>query len=374
MSSPSVTVLMAVYNNGPFLQEAIASVLAQTLPDLELLVVDDGSTDGGWETITAAAASDRRVVARRRPVNGGASRALNEAITLARGRFITRQDADDVSLPTRLLEQVAFLEASPDVAGVGTQAALIDEAGTRLTETSFPLDGDEIARVLPESMCFVGPTVMARRSTWQAAGLWFDDELSGSEDYDLCLRLSEHGRLANIPSPLYLYRQHAGSVSHRRRHQQLARKAQALENAIRRRHRGEPPAAGLVAVARDYLRAGVVARLAGDRDAARAWLERAVSRHPGIHADEPLVEAVVRRYLGMVAEDERQRTLDDLFANVLPPTRGMRRVGRRLRGEMGRSPAPGAAGALWTAVRRNPGQLLDRQAMTRLVRRALGRQ
>jgi glycosyltransferase involved in cell wall biosynthesis len=380
MSCPAVTVLMAVYNTEAYLQEAIDSVLTQTLSDLELLIVDDGSKDRSWSIISAAAARDDRIVARRCPSNRGASRALNEGLGMARGAYITRQDADDVSLPTRLAEQVAFLQSEPGAGAVGTQAILVDSDGKRLSETSFPTTNAEIQASLIEAMSFVGPTVMARRTAFAQAGLWFDDALSGTEDYDLCLRLSEVAAIGNIGRPLYIYRQHGASVSHRQRHQQLARKAMAVENAVRRRHGADGPAASWIAVARDYLRAAIVAHMVHETAASHMWVDKALGFYPGIFADGVLVEPMLRRYLKAVPEDGRVSFAETLFAEVLPQTRSLRSLHRRLLAELHMSALlaehaePGdVSNHLWPAIRSNPACLFKRQVLALLVKSAVGR-
>jgi glycosyltransferase involved in cell wall biosynthesis len=380
MSRPLVTVLMAVHNTDAYLLEAIDSVLAQTLQDLELVIVDDGSSDGSWSIIEAATARDRRVVARRRLSSGGASRALNDGLAICGGEYITRQDGDDVSLPQRLAEQVAFLEREPKSAAVGTQAILIDETGKRLSETRFPTADDRIQATLVESMCFVGPTVMARRTAFERAGLWFDDALSGTEDYDQCLRLAEVGTLGNLASSLYLYRQHAASVSHRQRHQQLSRKAQAVERAVRRRYGAEAPAEAWIDVARDYLRAAVVAQATEEAEASRRWVDKATSFYPRIFDDTALVERVIRRYLPSVPADARVRFAETLFDATLPVTRDLRALRRQLVAELqlsalvtrGGQP-DGVSGHLWPAIRSNPTWLLKREVLGLLMRSAMGR-
>jgi glycosyltransferase involved in cell wall biosynthesis len=379
MSHPAVTVLMAVHNTDAYLQDAIESVRAQSLANLELVIVDDGSTDDSWPIISAAAARDHRIGARRRATAGGASRALNEGLAVATAQYITRQDGDDVSLPTRLEEQVAFLEGEPTAGAVGTQATLIDRQGKRLSETSFPINDHDIQSMLIESMCFVGPTVMARRSAFARAGLWFDDELSGTEDYDFVLRLSEVARLHNLDRPLYLYRQHGASVSHRQRPQQLARKAMAVERAVRRRHGENPPLGAWKDVARDYLRAAVVAH-ASDVGASRSWIETAAGFYPGLADDSGFVEQVIRRHLKVIDAGDRPRAADALFADVLPRSKSLSRLRKQLVAEfhllalVEPDAGPDAVSHhLWPAVRSNPVWLLKRDVLAAVMKNAMGR-
>lgn len=118
MSSPSVSVIMAVYNAMPYLQEAVESVLSQTLADIELIIVDDMSTDGSWDYIEKI--EDSRVIAVRMPENSGPGLSRNRALGLAKGQYIATMDADDISLPERLAIQKRYLDEHPEVMVVAT--------------------------------------------------------------------------------------------------------------------------------------------------------------------------------------------------------------------------------------------------------------
>src|SRR5215467_6992847 len=120
----SISVLLPVFNGGPYLQEAIESVLAQSYRNFELIIIDDGSTDDSWHTIHKV--QDPRVRAFRQ-ANRGLPSALNWAIQLAEGAYIARQDADDVSLPERLETQIEFLETHRGCGIVGTWAEIRSE-------------------------------------------------------------------------------------------------------------------------------------------------------------------------------------------------------------------------------------------------------
>jgi glycosyltransferase involved in cell wall biosynthesis len=366
---PRVSVLMTVFNTEAYLRASIDSVLSQTLEDFELIIVDDCSSDGSWPMVTAAAARDRRIVAIRRDRQGGASAALNSGLLHASGTYLTRQDSDDLSTPTRLAEQVAFLERHPEVGAAGTAVLLVDAAGNQLGTSAFPETDREIQPALLDYMCFCGPTVMMRRTAFEAAGLSFDESLSGSEDYDLCLRLGEVGSLANVPLPLYVYRQHASSVSHAKRSQQLVRKAQALEKALHRRFGSAPPSAGIGYVARDYLRAAVIGHAMRESRGTRDLVERAVSLEPGLLLNAPLVEKIVRKYTPSGPVGAALTFTESLFKDVFPPTRSLNRLKRRLIAELHMrevfaASQGGDASAirahLWPAIRSNPSWLTNR--------------
>lgn len=320
MKPPLVSVLMTVLDSLPFVGEAIASILDQTFEEFELIIVDDGSHDGTWDEVVAWLARDARVVARRNPETKGTSRALNQALALARGEFITRQDGDDRSVPERLALQVGFLRVHPEVGALATAVVMMDGKGNSLGVWKSPERNDEIQQLLLDRMCLCGPTLMIRRQALQRAGFRFDEELSYSEDYDLCLRLAEVTELASLGEPLYMYRQHAGSVSRGKRPLQMLRKAIGLERALRRRFAQHPPELLARMLARDYFRAAVLAFASGDRAAAMDCRARALHWDPAFFDRGDLVGEVVERYVPRSDADSALRFVERLFAEFLPPS------------------------------------------------------
>ncbi len=208
---PAVSVVMPVFNARPYLGEAMASILAQTWTDLELIVADDGSTDGSARLAMQVAARDARVRVLLLPHRGVET--MNVAVAAARGELIARMDADDISEPTRLAEQVAFLATHPEVAAVGTWLTRTDPYGSPAGDQCPPPEHEAIDAALlrGEGSPIVQGTTMYRRSSLQHAGGWRGD-FGWVEDLDLFLRLAEVGRLANIPRKLYRYRRHPQSV------------------------------------------------------------------------------------------------------------------------------------------------------------------
>ena len=138
MPNQLLTVLMSVYNGSRFLREAIESILNQTFYDFEFIIINDGSTDRTAEIL--ATYQDKRIRIVRNSDNIGLTKSLNEGLKLARGKYIARQDADDISLPKRLERQISYLEAQPDIALLGTWANSIDERGKILWEMRPPSD------------------------------------------------------------------------------------------------------------------------------------------------------------------------------------------------------------------------------------------
>ena len=129
LTSPRVSVVMSVYNGERYLAEAIDSILGQSMSDLEFIVIDDGSTDGTPRILEKYTARDERVWVVRNERNLGLTRSLNRCLSLARGEYFARQDADDISLPERLALQVQLLDANPHVGAIGTGSrGLIERA------------------------------------------------------------------------------------------------------------------------------------------------------------------------------------------------------------------------------------------------------
>lgn len=318
VTAPVVTVLMSVLNAAAYLDEAITSIREQTWRDFELVVIDDGSEDDTWRIILAHAAQDSRVVPIRNETTLTTSRALNRGLAVARGQYITRQDGDDCSLPERLARQVAFLESHPDYGAVGTAVEMIDPQGASLG-IAFTLTEDaKIREQLLDRMCLCGPTVMGRRECLERAGFYFDEDLSYTEDYDLCLRLVEVTRIANLSTPLYRYRQHAGSVSNRKRYQQMRNKAIALERAFARRYDASPPPEEARLVARDYLRAAIIGLVSEEIAGAHESLARALDHDPDLLRSGSLVEEIVSRYTPNHSPDAAIAFIEAAFGFLLP--------------------------------------------------------
>ena len=235
MNAPTVSVIMPVYNAERYVAEAVESILAQTFTDFEFLIVDDGSTDGSRKILERYAAQDPRIHLKSRP-NTGLVIALNEMLSDARGEFIARMDADDVSLPERFEKQLEFLSEHPKVVAVGTAQVWIDPVGLPLRENVPPREHAEIERIQFETAeaCLCHPSAMLRRSAVQAAGN-YDESLFGAEDLDLWFRLGEIGLLANMPECLIQYRFHFSKVGFSHKDTQVAAGRRSVENAAARR-------------------------------------------------------------------------------------------------------------------------------------------
>ena len=209
MSQPLVTVLLPVYNGAAHLRESIASILAQSLRDFELLAIDDGSTD---ETpAILAGVADRRIRILRNERNLGLIATLNRGIREALGAYIARQDADDLSDPGRLDAQVARLEAEPELALLGCSYRRIDEAGREEGLRPVPTGATAIRWRLLFLSAFAHSSVMIRASALGEVGP-YDERFTYAEDYELWSRIARTHEVAALPQTLVSYRRSGSSV------------------------------------------------------------------------------------------------------------------------------------------------------------------
>lgn len=208
---------MSVYQGARYLGQALDSLRRQTLSDIEILVVDDGSTDGSATILAEQAATDCRLRIIRHEGNIGLTRSLNEALALARAPLVARMDADDVALPERLQAQVDALQEHPEMGVVGSAFFHQDDSTGCVRLVCHPCTDTEIRWQLLFVNAFCHSTVMFRRSALVRAGGAYDETLECAQDYELWSRLATVSRVANLATPLVVLRSHPGSVSVRRR-------------------------------------------------------------------------------------------------------------------------------------------------------------
>jgi hypothetical protein len=383
MANHRISIVMSAFNGQPYLGPAIESILKQTFRDYELIIVDDGSSDGTWRTILAYAMRDARIVPILNLPNGGVVQALNRGLERAKGAIIVRHDADDLSHPERLQRQLGFLDAHPDYGLVGAVPQLIDECGNALAQKGWDAtENDDIQRKLPDYMCLCGPTIMLRRECLKAAGFYFSEGLDASEDYDICLRLAEVTKLASLSGGLYLYRQHPNSASHKRARQQMVNKAIALERAIARRYGQTPPAEMVQLVARDYLHAALIGFAGQEQATAQKDLAQALAFAPALlQKDEPL-QTLVQDYTPQHDVTEALAFTAAVFDELLPQTHQLARLKAKLlsrlhMGEVFASTAQPQRGRakshLREGIRLDPSWLLNRGVLSIVGRSVLKR-
>lgn len=206
-SRPTVSVLMGVYNETEHIRTAINSILSQSLGDFELIIVDDGSTDDTVEIIESY--DDDRIHLLCNETNVGLTVSLNRALKAASGRYVARQDADDISESDRFERQVKFLEEHDEITLVGTDATLIDADGrTRDYRRVFCRpDFDSLL----EKNDIIHGSVMIKRDVLADIG-GYNEFFRYGQDYELWLRLAKQYKIANISAPLYRLRIHNRSV------------------------------------------------------------------------------------------------------------------------------------------------------------------
>ncbi len=268
LQPPRVSVLLPVWNGEAFLEQAMESILRQTLSSFELIVIDDGSTDRTAAIAEGCASGDHRVrVLRCR--HGGLSAALNAGIAEARSEYVARMDADDISLPDRLQKQVAYLDAHPGCVAAGTWIEVVDEAALHLGLKTFVERHEEISAALYSGISPIAhPTIVVRRDILRAAG-GYDARRYPSEDLDLWFRLAERGELANLGEALLQHRRHRAAVGVREREKMKAMAFTICNEARSKRGlpslRGTSILAGTNADAQYHFECARTALIAGPR-------------------------------------------------------------------------------------------------------------
>ena len=233
---PLVSVVLAVYNGERFLRCALDSLVSQTFTDFELIIVDDASTDRTPSILDDY--TDPRLVRMANSENAGQTPSLNKGLQIARGELIARHDADDISHPERLRLQVEAMRSDRNLALLGTAYERIDRRGRLLEKVSPPTTNERLQKRLEEGNIFCHGSVIMRRDLLEKVG-GYNDYFSVTQDYDLWLRLAEHGELANLPHALYQFRFDGASVSRQKRSLQLAYRRLAWDLA-RKRRAGQP--------------------------------------------------------------------------------------------------------------------------------------
>jgi len=259
MSEPLVSVVMVVCNVERFLAEAIESVLGQTFHAFEFIIVDFGSTDKSQGIASSYAAKDARIRLHQIP-HCGLAEARNAGCFLARGRYIAIQDADDISLPDRLLWQTDFMEKHAGVGLLGGGGVVIEKEGQRLFAANgeaffgpdYPSGDKEIRQAMVSGCPFWQPTVLMRRSIFAAVG-GYRPPFAPAEDYDLWVRISEHCDVANLAAVVSKYRIHSNQVSVRKQKQQTLGTLAARASAASRKDGHADPFDSVQAITPDVL-------------------------------------------------------------------------------------------------------------------------
>lgn len=231
-NKPKISVLLCVHNGERFVRQALESIYQQTFQDFEVIVVDDGSTDGTPDILQQM--KDARTCIYRNESNLGLTKSLNIGFGFCRGDYIARMDADDVSHPRRFAKQLKFLEENPSCLAVGSWVGWIDEQANQTGTWNPPVNPDEInERLLSRNAIAHGSAVIRKSALLSAGG--YNTEYPYAQDYDLWLRLSEQGELRNIGEVLYYLRNWSGAVSTSKKQMQRQFAEKALQQACKRR-------------------------------------------------------------------------------------------------------------------------------------------
>lgn len=223
-----VSVVLPAYNAELYLKEAIDSVLAQTFTDFELIVLNDGSVDKTEEIILSY--SDSRIVYVKNEQNLGLIGTLNKGMSLARGEYIARMDADDICLPERFKKQVDFLKKNSEIDLVGTNAIKINNKGEKIGIISMPETDHDIKMMLFIQSSFIHPSVMGRADVFR--NFEYEKEFYRVEDYVLWIKMSQNSKFYNINEPLLKYR-HLDNSESKLLNKNYSKKRDALMNVYR---------------------------------------------------------------------------------------------------------------------------------------------
>ncbi len=253
---PLVTVGLPVYNDAPYVQEALRSIFAQTFSDWELIAVDDGSADGSADILSHV--RDPRVHALVDGEHRGLGARLNQIVARAQGTYIARMDADDLMHPERIVRQAEFLEQHPEVDLAGCRLISFDAACRPVSVRQYPRQHGAITADPLRGFRLAHAAAMARTAWWKRHP--YDENCRGCEDVELWFSTYRESRFENLPEPLYFYREEQAYSFGRyaRDKVELARRLWSRRDLF-----GTP--AAMASVAAQWVRIGVyaVARLAG---------------------------------------------------------------------------------------------------------------
>lgn len=240
MESPSVSVVMTIYNGERYLIDSLASIVEQSFQDWELLCVNDGSQDRSGEILRWFAECDPRIRILEQE-NAGIVQAANRGCYAANAPLICRMDCDDIAYPHRLQVQYDFMRDHPQHVAVGGAILEIDNDSDPLGLASLPTNHPNIVdNLLTRRTGLFNPASMLRKSAFEAVG-GYRPEFLWVEDHDLWLRLSDEGLLHNLTDLVLCYRQHATSTCWQRASLQRELMNQLLTEAYQQRGKSVPP-------------------------------------------------------------------------------------------------------------------------------------
>lgn len=239
MNLPLVSILIPCYNVEKYVEESLRSILNQTYKNIEIITIDDCSKDNTFDILQNLSKEDNRIKVVRNEENLKLIATLNKGISLCNGDYIARMDADDISLPSRIEEEVKFLEENKEYDIVSCQFyAFPSEHPNKKSLHHNPIHYDELQAYLLFKSGICHPAVMIRKRVFSELGLKFEKEYLHVEDYALWSKAVYLTKLANIDKPLLLYRVHQNQVSTLNEELQTQNKTKVFK--IHCRHLGLP--------------------------------------------------------------------------------------------------------------------------------------
>jgi glycosyltransferase involved in cell wall biosynthesis len=210
---PKISVVMPVYNVAAYITESLNSILTQTFPDFEFIIINDCSQDQTIPIIKKIQQTDPRIVVIDNDRRRGVAACLNQGLVAAQGKYVARMDGDDISLPERLEKQFYFMEQNPQFDICGANADLIDTKNIAFGNWHFPVDSDVIKSDLFFKPALLHPAVFFRKSSLDTHQLLYNELFLSSEDFEFWCRCKHHLLFANLPERLILYRRHSAQNS-----------------------------------------------------------------------------------------------------------------------------------------------------------------
>lgn len=212
-NQPLVSVVIPVYNAGRYLRDALNSIVQQIYSNLEILCFDDGSNDNSAAILEEFKKYDKRIKVYKNKKNRGIGDTAQRLCELAKGKYIARMDADDVSFLNRIEKQVKFLEENPETVALGGQCITIDTTNHITGFKVFPLEHEKIYKMLYTAVSIQQGTMIINKSLLPENYLWYDNSLSPMDDLDFFFRLFSFGKVANLPDLILEYREYSNSSS-----------------------------------------------------------------------------------------------------------------------------------------------------------------
>ncbi|MEI8068084.1 MAG: glycosyltransferase family A protein [Candidatus Shapirobacteria bacterium] len=214
IKKPLITIYMPVFNASEYLIQSIESILNQSYINFEFIIVDDASTDNSWKIIKSYAKKDSRIIAIKNYINLGVSLTSNIAISKAKGKFLARMDADDISFTNRIEKQIKFLIKNPKVVAVGGQCVVIDQENNVIGNKNFPTKSKKLKEMIFWAIPIQQPSMMVNLNKLPKKFTWYTPNQSSAEEVNLMFRFMLYGQIANLEDNLLFYRHLNGSLSH----------------------------------------------------------------------------------------------------------------------------------------------------------------